>query len=58
MPMSAQERVKKYQQKCDAIMLRPKKEEGERIRAAAAAAGKSVQAYILDILRAAMGGGG
>lgn len=41
----------------DNIMIRPTKEEGERIRAAAAAAGKSVQGYILDVLRAAMGGG-
>ena len=54
MAMSAQDRVKKYQAKCDAIMLRPKKEEGERIRAAAAAAGKSVQGYILDVLRETM----
>ena len=42
----------------DNIMIRPEREEGARIRAAAVAAGKSVQAYILDILRAAMGGGG
>lgn len=43
--------VKKYQQSRDNIMIRPTKEEGEKIRQAAAAAGKSVQAFILDILR-------
>ncbi len=32
-------------------MIRPSKEEGARIRAAAAAAGMSVQGYILFILR-------
>lgn len=35
----------------DNIMIRPSKEEGARIRAAAAAAGMSVQGYILFILR-------
>lgn len=35
----------------DNIMIRPSKEEGSRIRSAAAEAGKSVQAFILDILR-------
>lgn len=40
--------VKKYQEKRDAIMLRPSKEVGEAIRAAAAEAGQSVQAYILQ----------
>ena len=48
----------KWNKSRDNIMIRPTMEEGERIRAAAAVAGKSVQAYILDILRAAMGGGG
>ena len=48
----------KWNKSRDNIMIRPTIEEGARIRAAAAAAGKSVQAYILDILRAAMGGGG
>lgn len=42
--------VKKYQQKCDAIMLRPKKEMGAAIRAAAAASGQSVQAWIFERL--------
>jgi len=43
--------VKKAQSKCDAIMLRPSKEEGARIRAAAAAAGQSNQQYILQATR-------
>ena len=38
----------------DNIMIRPTREEGARIRAAAAAAGKSVQGYILDVLRETM----
>ncbi len=32
-------------------MLRPSKEDGAKIRAAAADAGKSVQRYILDIVK-------
>jgi uncharacterized protein (DUF1778 family) len=48
MVMSASERVKKAQLKTDAIMLRPKKAIGEKIRAAAAAAGESVSGYILS----------
>lgn len=40
-----------YNRRQDNIMIRPSKEEGARIRAAAAAAGLSVQRYILDILR-------
>ena len=50
MAMSAQERVKKYQAKCDAIMIRPSKETGQEIRTAAADAGQSV-AYILQAIR-------
>ena len=42
------EAVKKYQANHDAIMLRPSLETGKKIRQAAAAAGSSVQAYILD----------
>lgn len=38
----------------DNIMIRPTIEEGQAIRVAAEQAGKSVQAYILDIIRAAM----
>ena len=48
MAMTPAERVKKYQEKCDAIMLRPSKEHGLRIRQAAKEAGKSVQAFILE----------
>ena len=41
----------KYNRSRDNIMIRPTREEGAEIRQAAAAAGKSVQAYILDVLR-------
>lgn len=54
MAMSTQDRVKKYQAKCDAIMLRPAKESGKEIRAAAAAAGQSLQGYILQAVRERM----
>ena len=46
--------VAKYQAKHDAIMLRPTKEEGATIRAAAAAAGQSVQSFILQAVRERM----
>jgi len=54
MALSQTERTKRYQEKRDAIMLRPSKEEGQKIREAAKAAGKSVSAYILDAVRAEM----
>ena len=54
MALSAQERVKKYQTKCDAIMLRPPKSSGAEIRAAAQESGQSLQGYILQACRAAM----
>lgn len=38
----------------DNIMVRPPKEEGQQIRAAAAAAGKSLQGYILEAVREKM----
>lgn len=41
-----------YNRRQDAITLRPSKEEGREIREAAAKSGKSLQRYILDILRA------
>ena len=41
------EYTKKYQLKRDAIMLRPSKEDGAKVRAAAAAAGMSVQAFVM-----------
>ena len=43
-----------YNRRQDNIMIRPSKAEGALIRAAAAEAGKSVQGYILDTLRARM----
>ena len=57
MAMTPAERVKKYQAKCDAIMLRPPKEEGIQIRKAAAEAGQSVQAYILEAVKERMSRG-
>ena len=41
----------RYNRARDNIMIRPTKDEGAEIRQAAAAAGKSVQAYILDVIR-------
>ena len=43
-----------YNRRQDNIMIRPSKAEGARIRAAAAAAGMSVQAFILDAVRMRM----
>ena len=43
-----------YNRRQDNIMIRPNKAEGARIRASAARRGQSVQAYILDTLRARM----
>lgn len=43
--------VREYQKRQDNIMIRPSKEEGAKIRKAATDAGKSVQGFILDILR-------
>lgn len=41
----------RHQAKLDQIMIRPYKEEGQRIRDHAASAGESVQGYILDAVR-------
>lgn len=41
--------------KLDQIKIQPVKAEGEAIRAAAAAAGMSLQAYILEAVREKMG---
>lgn len=46
-----------YNRRQDNIMIRPSKDEGARIRQAAADAGMSVQAYILDTLRSRIGTG-
>lgn len=43
-----------YNRSRDNLMCRPTIEEGKRIRAAAAAAGMSVQAYMLDAVRCRM----
>ena len=44
----------RHQAKLDQIMVRPYKEEGQRIREFAAAAGQSVQRYILQAVRERM----
>ena len=44
-----------YNRRQDNIMIRPSKAEGARIRAAAAAAGMSVQGFILGVLRQHIG---
>lgn len=46
-----------YNRRQDSITIRPSKDEGTRIRQAAADAGMSVQAFILDTLRARIGTG-
>ncbi len=43
-----------YNAKCDTIQIRPLKPEGQKIRAAAAAAGQSLQGYILQAVRERM----
>lgn len=48
MPLSNAERVKRAQAKCDQITIRPKKEVGQQIRAAAAAAGLPLKRYIVQ----------
>lgn len=47
----------KYNAKCDQIMIKPLRPEGESIRAAAAAAGQSLQGYVLEAVRARMAHG-
>jgi hypothetical protein len=50
MPISEKKKItnSRYIAKCDSIQIRPPKDRGGEIRAAAAAAGQSVQAYILQ----------
>lgn len=43
-----------YNAKCDRIVIQPMKERGQEIRAAAAAAGQSLQGYILQAVRERM----
>lgn len=58
MSTDAQKRAStNYNRKQDNIMIRPSKAEGAAIRAAAAAAGKSVQGYVLEAVREKMGRG-
>lgn len=56
MPVSQAKRRNndKYNAKCDRITVWPLKPEGAAIRAAAAAAGESLQGYILQAVRARM----
>ena len=55
MSTEAQKRASiNYNRKQDNIMIRPTKEEGLVIRAAAANAGQSVQAYVLQAVRERM----
>lgn len=44
-----------YNRRQDNIMIRPSKDEGARIRQAAADAGMSVQGFILSVLRERIG---
>ena len=44
----------RYMGKLDNIMVRPTKDEGAEIRAAAVAAGQSLQGYILQAVRERM----
>ena len=39
-----------YNAKCDRIVIQPRKERGQEIRKAAAAAGQSLQGYILQAI--------
>jgi len=56
MPIPASKRAgnDKYNAKCDRIVIQPMREEGAAIRAAANAAGRSLQGYVLDAVRAQM----
>ena len=56
MPVSEAKRRNndKYNARCDSIRLMPIKAEGQKIREAAAAAGQSLQGYILQAVRERM----
>lgn len=43
-----------YNAKCDRLVIQPLRPEGEEIRTAAAAAGQSLQGYILQAVRERM----
>lgn len=44
----------KYMAKCDRLYIKPRKEDGQRIREAAAAAGQSIQKYIMQAIEERM----
>lgn len=46
--------VLRHQAKLDRIVIQPSKEEGAKIRQAAADAGQSVQAYVLQAIKERM----
>ncbi len=50
MPVGEKKRITndRYNSKCDNINIRPIKAQGQKIREAAAAAGQSLQGYILQ----------
>ena len=56
MPVSEAKRksLDAYNATCDYISIRPKKDRGQRIREAAAAAGQSLQGYILQAVEERM----
>lgn len=56
MPVSSAKRASndRYNATCDYISLRPKMEVGQAIRAAAEAAGQSLQGYVLQAVRERM----
>lgn len=56
MPISENKKASnaRYTEKCDYINVRPLKAQGQKIRAAAAAAGQSLQGYILQAVEERM----
>lgn len=56
MPVSESKRRNNdnYNAKCDTIQIRPLKQQGQQIRAAASAAGQSLQGYILQAVQERM----
>ena len=56
MPISDKKKASnaRYTEKCDYINIRPLKDQGQRIRAAAAASGQSLQGYILQAVEERM----
>ena len=56
MPISEKKKItnSRYIAKCDSIQIRPSKDRGAAIRAAAAASGESLQKYILHAVQERM----